>query len=377
MRYVKMKPRIKIAILVILAAVVITISILIVYRVCNNSTSTSTSKGIKYETLNDSIESTEIESETNSNDKKDTDNVSNSNTKFNMTLETLKESWNTFTSRMCIYLAYYSDYSTYDIIIRNTSKESIVQEYSGETAIYKNDGSYIYMNSEDLVFGYNMDALTLIDYAIQAVDNGIASFSAFDVTETNDDFESTTFQFNIDINGIENIEKFYSQLNSEYGKEMADSLRESIKLEDIQDMANSVGEKADDISYRISIICNKDDIIEVSFNSYFGSQKIDNNASDKLFTIWWFNDYYLIPDWELTDDWYTFDFRGNITSENGDTDTILNMCINVLTGVTEIIDEYFSDIGVETNTDSTDSADSADSTDSTDSADSADESNTN
>ena len=260
-----------------------------------------------------------------------------------MTFETLKQSWNNFITNKSLYFACYRDYETYDILLHNTSGESLVQTSEGILSIYMKDG-HVVSYGDTINYGYDLNAIDLLSYALKAVDSGIAVCNAYDLSE---DYGETTYQYNVDIRGIDNIEKFYSQLDAEFGKNMAQIMYESITTnEDLKKLAEEHNKTTDDISYRFVFLVNETSgISECAFDMYFGADEKGNEEADwaDVFTVWWFNKYFIVDDWQLDDIWYTYDFYNTDPNDQDQVNELIEMASTLSDNVGNMISNFFDE----------------------------------
>lgn len=248
--------------------------------------------------------------------------------------ETLIYNFNNFINNN-LYISFQksSDDTEYDNLIKIPTSESITYYSNGHTSIKDKNNRMVYFG-ESISMSDDFDYLDLMTNAVNFIGSDIAVVRSVDLSNT---YNETVYEFVIDIHGYDNCEKFYSQLNPEYGKVMRNNLEES---------ANSSGFDSEEspINLRFAYVIDKTGITSGGFYTYFSDKQLGIDAAswDECYTMWFFDDFWKIGDWSFPESWYEFDFEKAI--QDNDIESLIKIGQSVCNNANKSAEDYYSTV---------------------------------
>lgn len=226
-----------------------------------------------------------------------------------------------------------SDEGDYDNLIKLPTSESITYYKDGYTSIKDKNNRVVHFGDEISIFN-DFDYLDLMTNAVNLMFTEVVTTRIVDLTYA---YDETVYEFVLDIRGYDNCEKFYSQLNPEYGKLMRKNLEES---------ANNSGYDSEEspINLRFAYVIDKTGITSGGFYTYFSKDElgVDKASWDECYTMWYFDDFWKIGDWEFPESWYNFDFEKAI--QNNDIDSIVSIGQSICDNANKAAEDYYSTV---------------------------------
>jgi len=166
----------------------------------------------------------------------------------------------------------------------NKDREAYVQTPIGHT-VYRNDDKIVII-TDKAVIEHGVSPLRLIELALNLAKKSKAMLKV-DEIEIPDDSNKKFQNYSIIITGEKGILDFYTQINKEYAKKMADQL-----LKDIPGREN--------IKLIFSIIKDKNNLI--ACRCYL-------TDGETIYPSWYFDKYLPVFNWVLPKAWYKEDFN--------------------------------------------------------------------
>lgn len=272
---------------------------------------------------------------------------------FDDTLEYLSYIYDSWLNMGTIYTALYKTADTYDVIIHNPAGEAFVQYANQDVAIYYDNDKCVYFG-DNLIHATELNPLAVLKLAIDSADEDYANWEVY---PANEDYiienSGDIYEFNIDINGYDNISKFYDQIEEGYGASMVENFRIGIAGdEELLDYVEEAGESTDELSLRFIIVASENNgIICGGYLLYFGDEVKPRATEDNnIFLIWQFNQYYIINPWELDESWYTYDFLSVDVNNEEQLTEIIDMGSAEAAKISENVDDFFSNLETEDGT---------------------------
>lgn len=272
---------------------------------------------------------------------------------FDDTLEYLSYIYDSWLNMGTIYTALYKTADTYDVIIHNPAGEAFVQYANQDVAIYYDNDKCVYFG-DNLIHATELNPLAVLKLAIASADEDYANWEVY---PANEDYiienSGDIYEFNIDINGYDNISKFYDQIEEGYGASMVENFRTGIAGdEELLDYVAETGETTDELSLRFIIVASENNgVICGGYLLYFGDEVKPRATEDNnIFLIWQFNQYYIINPWELDESWYTYDFLSVDVNNEEQLTEIIDMGSAEAAKISENVDNFFSNLETEDGT---------------------------
>lgn len=320
--------------------IILTIAMLISIAACGNSTgntgdieSGDTPGGVEIGDTENKDTSGNSETSENS-DNKTNLNLDEKVFEHGLGAETLIYNFNNFINNN-LYISFQksSDKDEYDNLIKLPTSESVTYYNNGSTSIKDKDNRMVYFG-ENISMSNDFDYLDLMTNAVNLIGSDIVTVKSVDLTKA---YKETVYEFVIDIHGYENCEKFYSQLNDDYGKLMRANLEES---------ANNNGYDTEEspINLRFAYVIDKTGITSGGFYTYFSNKQLglDEKSWNECYAMWFFEDYWKIGDWSFPNSWYEFDFDKAIKENN--TESLVEIGQSVCDNANKSAEKHYSTI---------------------------------
>ena len=323
--------------------IILTIAMLISIAACGNSTGNT--GDIESGDTPGGVEIGDTENKDTSGNSETSENSDNKTNKTNLNLdekvfehglgaETLIYNFNNFINNN-LYISFQksSDKDEYDNLIKLPTSESVTYYNNGSTSIKDKDNRMVYFG-ENISMSNDFDYLDLMTNAVNLIGSDIVTVKSVDLTKV---YKETVYEFVIDIHGYENCEKFYSQLNDDYGKLMRANLEES---------ANNNGYDTEEspINLRFAYVIDKTGITSGGFYTYFSNKQLglDEKSWNECYAMWFFEDYWKIGDWSFPNSWYEFDFDKAIKENN--TESLVEIGQSVCDNANKSAEKHYSTI---------------------------------
>lgn len=236
------------------------------------------------------------------------------------------------------------NYDKYSVSLYNKNGEVLVQSSNGDVTAVMNDSNSIYYSKEDetMLYCVNCDVLRSAYYALQAAKDGKADFTKVEVAK---EYKDTHTGYAVNIYGYDGIEKMYSALGDDFGKDMKNVYKQSVDGGEWTDDINT-----DKVNMRFEYVYDNGTLISCSAYLFFNADA-SNKVVDysKCYLLWTFDSYTDVGNWELGEDWYKFDYENMNTDENSK--KISDMMVELTKNVKEMVNKYIdSDDGTSDNT---------------------------
>ena len=205
--------------------------------------------------------------------------------------------------------------SSFEAYLFNSKGEAIAQgSDTGVIVVYRNDGKSI--RYSDLVeYGYDISVMGVLNSAIRLAKENKAYIAENSHNEEDEDgFE----KYYIIVEGFENIRGMYSDIGDEFADSTVSRLKES------------VGDGASDVKYVFTFILGQNGELGVACEIEYDEQKL---------MVWYFDGYTIVYDWELSENWYSYDFENM-----DDTEEAENMITDLLFDLDVMFEEYLTDM---------------------------------
>ena len=216
-----------------------------------------------------------------------------------------------------------------DVLLTNSSGESWYQESMGNIAIFLNDKTSVYYG-QNIYYGKDCTILDQLKTAVTMANDGKAEI--LKVSEKDSSEAGVPIgEYAIDIHGWDAIRELYTPLGDDY----ADSKIESIK-QNIED--SNLPEDTSYATVRYLLVYYDGALAAMGRYYYFGEDAIGNWSS--CYTDWYTDSFFEVYDWELTDDWYDYDYSKLPDSDGTDVKAMLDEQYNV---ISTMLDKFSAD----------------------------------
>ena len=206
-----------------------------------------------------------------------------------------------------------------DVLLTNSSGESWYQESMGNIAIFLKDRTSVYYG-QNIYYGKDCTILDQLKTAVTMANDGKAEI--LKVSEKDSSEAGVPIgEYAIDIHGWDAIRELYTPLGDDY----ADSKIESIK-QNIED--SNLPEDTSYATVRYLLVYYDGALAAMGRYYYFGEDAIGNWSS--CYTDWYTDSFFEVYDWELTDDWYDYDYSKLPDSDGTDVKAMLDEQYNII-----------------------------------------------
>lgn len=255
----------------------------------------------------------------------------NSDGTLNLSQENLVDKWEMFKGAGNLYIQASTGETSNSILIRNLDGESVVSSSDGAVALYLKDNTMLFLK-DGLYSGVDATFIDLLDFSIKAMQEGYGYLQS---TDLSDDTNGLVYEYTIDVMGYDNIHKLYSNLGEQYADTIVNQFRDNMTTE------NEDGTKETaDLNMRYAFIGGPDGITSAGCYIYEGTELIgiDEEGWSNCSSLWVFDGYYTIYDWEMPEIFYTIDYE-DMSEENGD--KIYESINRLLDDLGSLIQAYF------------------------------------
>lgn len=195
--------------------------------------------------------------------------------------------------------------------IYNKKGESVAQgSLNNYLTVFTNDNKGV-RYTDTIEKGEDIDILSIVTNTVQLAKDGKAVMTKPETIIEGD--EKGFKSYNIELKGWDTIEKIYEPISKEFADKMISNMKEQ-------------AQNVSDIELTLQIIVGNEKQLSVACQLNMNNQK---------YMLWYFDGYLLLYDWELAEEWYSYDFSDEEKSEQ--------MLDSLLTSLDEMFKRYADD----------------------------------